>query len=85
MQKMYSSLPLAIPSATFVGRCAGEERAKPVTQIFKSLKTEALNQDFFGFPSLRLQLCKRKYFEGKAYTEGWSESQNRNLEKFSLS
>lgn len=46
------SLSLTIPGATSVGRGAGEEMAETVTYIFKSLKTEAPNQDFFGFSSV---------------------------------
>ena len=36
-------------NATFAGRGAGKEVAKPVTQIFTSLKTVALNQGIFFF------------------------------------
>lgn len=52
----------------FVGRGAGKEMTKSVTQIFNSLKTEALNQDFF-----LLRDCSsiaEGIWWGRMYTEG---------------
>ena len=36
---------MASPNATFMGEVQGEKLARSVTQIFSSLKTEALTQD----------------------------------------
>lgn len=59
--KCAGSLSMAIPNATFMGEVQGEKLARSVTQIFSSLKTEALTQDIL----LHDGSFRRRYLGGE--------------------